>query len=46
MHYQPRHVNEIEALDIRKDANDGGKQAKKSELFVSYGDSALMNAKC
>lgn len=44
VHYQPRHVTELEALDHR-DMNDG-KQAKKSELFLSYGDSALMNSKC
>lgn len=43
VHYQQRQANELDALD-QKDAN--GKQPKKSELFISYGDSALMNSKC
>ena len=43
VHYQPRHV-ELEFLE--KDADGKQMAAKKSELFVSYGDTTLMNSKC
>ena len=50
VHYQPRHTSELEAMDQK--INGGGsfpsKQqvAKRAELFVSSGDSVLMNSRC
>ena len=42
VHYQPRHVNELEILH----QNNNKEQTRKSELFVSFGDSTIMNSKC
>lgn len=44
VHYQPRHVNELDPLDPTESCD--GKLTKKSELFISNGDSTLMNSKC
>ena len=43
VHYQPRHVNEVVTLD---QTACEGKLTKTALLFVSYGDSTLMNSKC
>lgn len=42
VHYQ--RMNVLDSVD-KKETKDA-KQAKKSELFVSYGDTVLMNSKC
>ncbi len=44
VHYQPRHVSELDPLDQTESYD--GKLREKSELFISYGDSTLMNSKC
>ena len=44
VHYQPRHVNELDPLYPTESCD--GKLTKKSELFISNGDSTLMNSKC
>jgi dynein heavy chain len=41
VHYQRVHWNVVESPDQK-----ATKQTKKSELFVSFGDSVLMNSKC
>jgi len=52
VHYQPRHTSELEALDQKINggptSSSSSKQqgAKRSELFVSSGDSVLMNSRC
>ncbi|KAL3815567.1 hypothetical protein ACHAXA_000299 [Cyclostephanos tholiformis] len=43
VHYQPRHVNEVVTLD---QTACEGKLTITALLFVSYGDSTLMNSKC
>lgn len=44
VHYQRMHLNELDSLD-RKGRNNPN-ETKNPELFVSYGDSVLMNSKC
>lgn len=44
VHYQPRHVNELDTLDQAESCES--KLTKTAQLFVSYGDSTLMNSKC
>lgn len=53
VHYQPRHTSELEVLDQQinggpSSSSSFSKQqgAKRSELFVSSGDSILMNSRC
>jgi dynein heavy chain len=47
VHYQPRHTSELEALDQKVNGSSSKQQAaKRAELFVSSGDSVLMNSRC
>ena len=50
VHYQPRYSGELEVIEqkINGPSSSFSKQqgTKRSELFVSSGDSVLMNAKC
>lgn len=49
VHYQPRHTSELEALDQKINGGPTSPKqpgGKRSELFVSSGDSVLMNSRC
>jgi dynein heavy chain len=47
VHYQPRHNSELEALEPKVNGFSSKQQvAKRAELFVSSGDSVLMNSRC
>lgn len=46
VHYQPRHTSELEALDQKVNGVSKQQVAKRLELFLSTGDSVLMNSRC
>lgn len=50
VHYQPRHTSELEALDQKVNGGGSSKQqqaaVKRSEFFLSSGDSVPMNSRC